>query len=63
MSSGLCNGGMREVGKASESAHVMVIPQTETEGIVGGHYFLQTDYQNKAKYIFETEIVNRYDVY
>lgn len=59
----LCNGGIKGVGKASESANVMVIPQTATEGIVGGHYFLQADYQGKIVYIFKMEIIDKYEIY
>ena len=59
----VCNGGVGGIEKAKETANVKMIQQTETEGVVGGHYFLQPDYQDKIKGLFVAEIVGEYEIY
>lgn len=59
----LCNGGMKGIEKAKETAKIGMIPQTETDGVVGGHFFLQSDYQKTVADIFKKEINNEYEVY
>ncbi len=59
----VCNGGLNGIERAKERADVEVIHQTETDGILGGHYFMQPDYQDKINEYINNEIVNKYEIY
>ncbi len=59
----LCNGGMRGIENAKKSANITIIEQTDTDGVVGGHYFLQTEYQKSIVNIFKKEVVDEYEAY
>ena len=45
----VCNGGQSGIERASENATIDIISQNETQGIIGGHFFIQKEYQKTAK--------------
>jgi hypothetical protein len=59
----MCNGGLKGVEEAKNKATVVIIPQTETDGIAGGHYFVQPEYQNELKKIISNNIEKFYEIY
>ena len=56
-------GGLNSIEKAKSGAQVEMILQGETKSIVGGHYFLQPEYQKKIAGILKKEIVGAYEIY
>ena len=58
-----CNGGTQGILAAGEKANIIKIPQTETKIGIGGHYFLQPDYQDKINEIITDEVAGNYDVF
>lgn len=59
----ICNGGLKGIEKNKEKADVDVIPQTETLKWIGGHYFMQPDYQTKISEFLNDKVVNEYEIY
>jgi hypothetical protein len=59
----MCNGGLKGVEEAKNKATVNIISQTETDGIVGGHYFIQPDYQDAIRTIVKTRVEGVYEIY
>ena len=58
-----CNGGLDGIREKSEKATVTIISQEQTQIGVGGHYFMQPDYQNTIKEVIYEEIKGEYEVY
>jgi len=56
-------GGLDSATKAAENGNIEIIPQKQTDGILGGHYFQQTEYQDKINTIINKEIVKKYEIY
>ena len=56
-------GGLDAIEKAKNRANIILVDQEETDGIVGGHYFLQPDYQRKIADILKEEIIGNYEIY
>ena len=59
----LSNGGKKGIKAAKQNASVVVIPQEETQGLIGGHYFSQPEYQETILKIFERCIADFYEIY
>ncbi len=59
----LCNGGMGKIERTMDFAKIEMILQSETDGVVGGHYFLQPEYQKTVGEIVKMEIINKYEIY
>lgn len=59
----ICNGGENGILEAQKDAYIDIVPQTETESMVGGHYFLQPDYQGKLAEIIKKDISTNYEIY
>ncbi len=59
----LCNGGLSGIEKAKDRTDVRVIPQTETQKWVGGHYFIQPNYQEAILDYLKDEVINKYEIY
>lgn len=60
----LCNGGLSKIEKAkNEGTNVYLIPQNETQGVIGGHYFMQQDYQHEISEVLKKEIIIEYEIY
>lgn len=60
----VCNGGMKGIEEAKNNgADVRIIPQTETQTGIGGHYFIQPDYQSEISKFIKKEISNEYEIY
>ena len=59
----LCNGGEQGIREAQESATIQMVEQTETQLPIGGHYFVQPDYQEKIRKIIEGKIIGNYEIY
>jgi hypothetical protein len=60
----LCNGGLSGIENAKdEGATVYLIPQEETQTGLGGHYFVQPNYQDRIGVILKTEIIKDYEIY
>ena len=57
------HGGLGDIEKAKNRANIEIITQNETEGVVGGHYFLQPDYQDKIRETAKRELLNVYEIY
>lgn len=57
-----CNGGPKGIDNAKDVATIELIPQTETQTVIGGHYFVQPDYQQKVSEILRNEL-NQYEIY
>ena len=58
-----CHGGLSGIERKKDTAYIEIIPQTETDGIVGGHYFLQQDYQKEIQNTIKTKIAKEYEIY
>lgn len=58
-----CNGGAEDIAAAEATGDVWIVPQTETQAGVGGHYFTQPDYQDEITSIIYDDIVNEYEIY
>jgi hypothetical protein len=59
----VCNGGESGIESAKERATVEIIEQNETDGVLGGHYFKQPEYQQRIVYIINKEIATEYEIY
>jgi hypothetical protein len=59
----VCNGGESGIESAKERATVEIIEQNETDGVLGGHYFKQPEYQDKISRIINEKIANKYEIY
>lgn len=59
----LCNGGDKGLREAEQNADIKTIKQTETEPLVGGHYFVQQDYQKEIKKVMEDNVIGQYEIY
>lgn len=60
----VCNGGLSNIEKSKESGvRIFIIPQSETQGLLGGHYFMQLDYQKRISDIIKTEIEKAHEIY
>ena len=58
------NGGMKGIKAAKEKgAHIRIIPQNETQTVVGGHYFMQPDYQRSISECIKEEIIGEHEIY
>ena len=53
----VCNGGRDGIERARGKADVEIISQEEVDFVLGGHYFKQSDYQEKIKSIYQRKIV------
>ena len=58
-----CNGGLDKIKQQSKNASVEIIPQEQTQFGVGGHYFIQPDYQDEIKRIINNNIKGVYEIY
>lgn len=59
-----CNGGMDKIEAAKQSgATIEIIPQTEEQPRIGGHYFMQPNYQDAISEFIEDEITADYEIY
>jgi len=56
-------GGLGAIEAAKSTADIRIIPQTETDGIIGGHYLLQPDYQDAIQHTIQEKITGTYEVY
>lgn len=56
-----CNGGESGIEEAKKTAKVEMIEQTETEPGIGGHYFIQSDYQKRVADILMEDIFPNYE--
>lgn len=59
----LCNGGLNRVKTAQEDGKVNLIPQTTAQEWIGGHYFMQPDYQEAISDYLIDEVINKYEIY
>jgi hypothetical protein len=59
----VCNGGIKNILEISERTNIDIIRQKETDGVIGGHYFTQPEYQAHIKDIINKEIKNVYEIY
>lgn len=63
LASQVCNGLLFGIGKENPNASVEIICQGETQPNVGGHYFMQADYQFEISKIINNNIVGKYEVF
>lgn len=56
-----CNGGEAGITEAQKVANIEIIEQTETMPNIGGHYFIQPDYQKRVAEILMGEVFNTYE--
>ena len=59
----LCNGGMAQIEKAKCKAIIQIITQSETQGLLGGHYFMQSDYQDKISKYIKNQVKRNYEIH
>ncbi len=59
----LSNGGLRGVQKAQERGDAFLIPQNETKEWIGGHYFMQPNYQEAISGYLKLNVINKYEIY
>ncbi len=58
-----CNGGRGGIEMAKGKATIRVIPQNKTDNLIGGHYFVQPDYQVYVGDIIDSKIKGVYEIY
>lgn len=59
----ISNGGLSEVEKAQEDERVVLIEQKETQDWIGGHYFMQPDYQEAILNHLKKNVSGNYEIY
>ncbi len=59
----ICNKGLAGIEAAKVNAEVEVVKQGETEVGLGGHYFMQQDYQDLISEIINGTIIGKYEIY
>ncbi len=59
----ICNGGMSGIEAAKDKAEIRMVSQTETKPGLGGHFFMQPDYQKSISETIKNEINEKYEVY
>lgn len=58
-----CNGGIDGIEAAKARANIEMIGQNETKAVLGGHYFIQPEYQDELKTVIKDRISNKYEIY
>ena len=58
-----CNGGKKGIAKAREKAIIRLIPQKQVDPVIGGHYFMQSDYQIEVNDVVSEDICVSYEIY
>lgn len=59
----ICLGGLSGIKKAQEYGRVVLIEQNETQAWIGGHYFMQPDYQKAILDYLRTKILKNYEIH
>lgn len=59
----VCNGGDKGIEEAKSRATIEIISQTESEIGLGGHYFMQPDYQREVSRFIADKIRGEYEIY
>lgn len=60
----VCNGGMGGIEAAKQKGtKIEIIPQTEIQTGIGGHYFVQPDYQIEISKFINNELITEYEIY
>lgn len=59
----LCNGGESGIERKSENANIDIIDQKKTDGILGGHFFMQPEYQKEIGEILNKIKNEKYEIY
>ena len=58
----VCNGGKTGIQEASETATIIPVKQTETQFLIGGHYFTQPEYLEKIADLITKKIATEYEI-
>ena len=58
----ICNGGAIGIKNASETANILPVKQTETQFLIGGHYFTQPEYLKEIAKTITSMIAGEYEI-